>query len=110
MTELRAERSAYRRRVQIWMVDDQGRQGVAVARPVEFAFVEPHLTAEPCLTIEDEEAQQWIDELWRAGYRPSEGTGSAGSLAATERHLEDMRRIAFAAMPGVARPDGRGEG
>ena len=36
-----------------------------------------------------------MDELWRCGLRPSEGTGSAGSLAATERHLKDMQAIAF---------------
>ena len=39
-----------------------------------------------------------IDELWSAGLRPSEGTGSAGSLAATERHLADMRAFAFHAL------------
>jgi hypothetical protein len=38
-------------------------------------------------------AQQLMDDLWRCGVRPTEGSGSAGSLAATERHLEDMRRI-----------------
>jgi len=27
--------------------------------------------------------------------KSAEGTGSAGSLAATERHLSDMQRIAF---------------
>jgi hypothetical protein len=29
------------------------------------------------------------------GLRPSEGTGSAGALAATERHLKDMQRLVF---------------
>ncbi len=38
-------------------------------------------------------AQQLMDELWNVGLRPSEGTGSAGSLAATQRHLGDMRSI-----------------
>lgn len=36
-----------------------------------------------------------MDALWHCGLRPSEGTGSAGSLAATEKHLKDMRAIAF---------------
>ena len=40
-------------------------------------------------------AQLLMDELWSCGLRPSEGTGSAGSLAATERHLKDMRTIAL---------------
>jgi hypothetical protein len=36
-----------------------------------------------------------MDQLWQCGLRPSEGTGSAGSLAATQRHLEDMRALVF---------------
>lgn len=47
------------------------------------------------LTISADNAQNLMDELWRAGLRPTEGTGSAGSLAATERHLADMKAIAF---------------
>lgn len=49
----------------------------------------------PVLTISKREAQVLIDDLWNAGLRPTEGSGSAGSLAATQRHLEDMRTIAF---------------
>lgn len=50
---------------------------------------------EPLMNISGESAQQLMDELWRAGLRPTEGTGSAGSLAATERHLADMRALVF---------------
>lgn len=49
----------------------------------------------PFLTLQPEVAQALMDELWQCGLRPTEGTGSAGSLAATERHLADMRRIAM---------------
>lgn len=49
----------------------------------------------PAANLPIASAQQLMDELWRCGLRPSEGTGSAGSLAATERHLKDMREIAF---------------
>lgn len=42
-----------------------------------------------------EDAQRLMDELWGVGLRPSEGSGSAGSLAATERHLADMRALVF---------------
>lgn len=47
------------------------------------------------LVLDTTDAQQLMDELWHCGLRPSEGTGSAGSLAATERHLADMRTVAF---------------
>jgi hypothetical protein len=43
-------------------------------------------------------AQQLMDELWHVGLRPSEGTGSAGSLAATQRHLHDMRALVAKAL------------
>ncbi len=33
-------------------------------------------------------AQELMDDLWRCGVRPAEGTGSAGALVATQRHLE----------------------
>ena len=41
------------------------------------------------------EAQELMDALWDAGLRPTEGSGSAGALAATQAHLKDMQRIVF---------------
>lgn len=41
------------------------------------------------------EGQRLIDQLWDCGIRPSEGSGSAGQLAATQKHLEDMRTLVF---------------
>jgi hypothetical protein len=52
---------------------------------------------DPTVRLGQEGAQELMDELWRVGVRPSEGTGSAGSLAATERHLQDMRKL----VPGL---------
>ena len=47
------------------------------------------------LRLDDCQAQELMDRLWAAGLRPTEGKGSAGAFAATERHLEDMRRLVF---------------
>ena len=49
----------------------------------------------PGIMLDDQAAQQLMDDLWRGGLRPTEGRGSAGSLVATERHLEDMRSLVF---------------
>ena len=43
-------------------------------------------------------AQELMDDLWNCGIRPSEGTGSAGSLAATQAHLKDMRKLVETAL------------
>lgn len=70
-----------------------------VGQPIKFeAMTENDMMIrihEPCIRLEIDEAQYLIDQLWDCGLRPSEGTGSAGSMAATQRHLEDMRRLVF---------------
>jgi hypothetical protein len=60
---------------------------------------ESHAVVPPTISLRPEEAQQFMDELWRIGIRPTEGAGSAGQMAATERHLEDMRRLVFEKKP-----------
>ena len=46
-------------------------------------------------SLDTMEAQALMDRLWKAGLRPTEGSGSAGALAATERHLRDLQKLAF---------------
>ena len=67
----------------------------AVARPAILETVEEGTVEQPMLEVPLEAAQGLMDELWRVGLRPTEGSGSAGSLAATERHLADMRALVF---------------
>lgn len=47
----------------------------------------------PTLDIAEPAAQKLMDDLWDCGLRPSEGSGSAGQLAAVQYHLEDMRKL-----------------
>lgn len=54
------------------------------------------LVTEPSFEMSKDVAQVLMDDLWHAGLRPTEGTGSAGALRAVERHLEDMRTLVFA--------------
>jgi hypothetical protein len=49
----------------------------------------------PTFSMRAEESQRLMDELWSIGLRPLEAAGTAGSLAATTKHLEDMRALAF---------------
>ncbi len=63
-----------------------------VMKPAQEWLVQP---LNPLIRITTDEAQQMMDSLWDCGLRPSEGSGSAGSLAATQRHLDDMRTLVF---------------
>lgn len=75
----------------------------SVAEPVQMRVVaNGELVMTPTFSLRPDEAQQLMDELWRCGLRPTEGSGSAGSLAATERHLNDMQAIAM----GLLRKEG----
>ncbi len=74
----------------------------AYAEPVTLTASNPddaYRVRKSTCALTDEAAQQLMDELWRCGLRPTEGSGSAGSLAATERHLEDMRALVFKVTP-----------
>lgn len=56
-------------------------------------------TTTPVARLTMDGAQTLMDDLWSAGLRPTEGTGSAGSLKATQNHLEDMRSLVFKSKP-----------
>lgn len=50
---------------------------------------------EPAVHLSLEAGQHLMDQLWQCGLRPTEGSGSAGAMAATQKHLEDMRKMVF---------------
>ena len=70
--------------------------GFYLAQPLMYEKIDqPGLIAEPFARLEIQAAQQLMDELWQCGLRPSEGTGSAGSLKATQDHLSDMQKTVY---------------
>jgi hypothetical protein len=102
MIEIQCQRQAWRNGVEL-MILDRSFGHLAIAEPLTLRTIsDGEFFGQPTLTLENAQAQQLIDELWRCGLRPSEGTGSAGSLAATERHLKDMQSIAL----GLLKKDG----
>lgn len=98
--EVMARREDWSNGISIYMRQCTVGLGMAVAAPVTFVKHEPGGQVAPMLRIGIQQAQQLMDELWQCGLRPTEGTGSAGSLAATERHLADMRVIALGLLKG----------
>lgn len=65
------------------------------AKPVEMESHSKDMEIHPSFSLNPKSVQELMDELWRCGYRPSEGAGSAGQLSATQAHLEDMRKLVF---------------
>ncbi len=78
----------------------------AVAQTMQFKVQENDSTydPEPCFSMSRDDAQRFIDELWNVGIRPSEGSGSAGAMAAKEAHLQDMRKLVFTEKEQGPRP------
>lgn len=71
------------------------KRGTNAAQPMVIAPVAEFTAPMPAATLEPETCQELMDELWNVGFRPTEGSGSAGQLAAVQRHLEDMRTLVF---------------
>lgn len=65
--------------------------------------VSPNSYYTPTARLETTQAQALMDSLWECGIRPTEGAGSAGAMAATQKHLEDMRRLVFDELPSLRR-------
>ena len=95
---IRAEREQFSDSISIRIASPHNDGSRYVAQPVSFASVDIGSFVAPCMSLSTTDAQKLMDELWQVGLRPSEGTGSAGSLAATQKHLADMRTIAFNAL------------
>jgi hypothetical protein len=94
--EVRAQSSPWMQSVDLLI-----RSGNQVAEHLVMRNVEPGASRGPSLSIAPDAAQTLMDDLWHCGFRPTDGTGSVGQLAATERHLEDMRRLVFGKRGGA---------
>lgn len=85
----------YEQEIQIHFrqIKDDGKQ--YVIKIVETKEKEHGLPGNPFTELDPKDAQVLMDDLWSCGLRPTEDKGSAGTLSATEKHLDDMRKIAF---------------
>lgn len=92
---LLANRAIWSDRVGFALFERRGEKTAYSKSVVMFVPEVDGTSIEPTFYLESDEVQELMDNLWHLGFRPSEGTGSAGALAATQKHLEDMRKIAF---------------
>lgn len=62
---------------------------------VQWETIADNAEMKPTLAIRMDQAQVLMDDLWNAGVRPTDGAGSAGAMRAAERHIQDLRAVAF---------------
>lgn len=96
--EARAHAAPWNRCVEIAIIQREPGGRVSCAGPLTMHTLSPGAMLERSFSLEYEAAQKLMDDLWDTGLRPSEGHGSAGSLAATQKHLADMKQIAYHAL------------
>lgn len=53
---------------------------------------------DPTFRLTADEAQQLINGLWMAGFRPKDGAGALAHVETLKAHLDDLRTIAFHAL------------
>jgi len=82
-------------RIELRVID---REKHRIAVPLTLEPYEPTDPLPLTVAINKTGAQVLIDSLWSCGLRPTEGQGSVGQLGSTERHLADLKQIAFHAL------------
>lgn len=92
-------------RVAAFGMDEHGRR-VCASQP-KWGAVSDRAEAPTLALLRMEYAQSLMDDLWAAGLRPTEGSGSAGAMRATERHIEDLRFVSFRLLDVVAAKEGK---
>lgn len=83
--------------IELRILDHDAARGAHV-KPVTFERHEPSEPIPAAVLLQPAGAQKLMDSLWDCGLRPTEGHGSVGQLGATERHLGDMKAIAYHAL------------
>lgn len=91
---IRLQSTPFNEAISVAIVHD-GRMNRAVVKELKFTNIDDGELTQPAMHLSKTAAQILMDDLWNCGIRPTEGTGSAGAMAATQRHLEDMRTLVF---------------
>jgi len=109
--KVHAEKKLWDRGIEIYLYERLPDGKVSSLSNLEFTTIDPMKESGDgkSITLSYETAQKLMDELWNCGLRPSEGSGSAGSLAATQNHLKNIQEISNRLLILVERRDIRRE-
>jgi hypothetical protein len=98
-TEIYTEQANFGRYVHVHMRAG-GPDRFFIAKPVQFEDAEnergEEIMGPPMLRLGTHQAQMLMDSLWQVGLRPTQGQQSEGQMAATSKHLNDMRSLVSA--------------
>lgn len=102
MLRIVAQRNVARQAVDVHVLSIDERTGYVghldegpYSDTLAFNYIEQgSITPAAAFALTEAEAQSLIDDLYRAGLRPTDARGTAGQLDAMKAHLEDMRRLA----------------
>jgi hypothetical protein len=78
-------------RVRVAQENDRGE--FSVMQEATFAPLPRGHFAPESFSLDDQGAQEIMNELWRLGVRPTDATGSTGHLRAVENHNKDLKEI-----------------
>lgn len=93
--EFMARRENWSEGISLYLRQRTVGEGALAAQLLTMLPIASGMSIDPFLRIDIQTAQQLMDELWQCGLRPTEGTGSAGAMAAVQAHLSDMQRLVF---------------
>ncbi len=93
-TQIRAFKNYAYNATELFVRDAEGAFGTFT-----FEKLPPGSAGPRAALLKDGDAQRLMDDLWDSGFRPTEGSGSAGAMGAVQEHLKDLRRIVFKDFP-----------
>jgi hypothetical protein len=98
--EIQPQYNAWSQSVEFYILvlDHSGKPVGRVADLIVKDFETFASPSDPSFSLQPQKAQELADRLWQAGFQPAAANGSAGQLAAVNKHLEDMRTIAFSTL------------
>ena len=91
-TQIRAQSDPWTGSVEILILERLG-DVTSVAKNITLEAVEEGGEIEPTMRIAPSQVQVLFNDLWNMGYRPADGTGNSGHVAALETHIQDFRNI-----------------
>ena len=100
---IRVQRESWGPGLQVYVQGEQCAKNIYLGAGFEVQkWASDNHTTEPYLPgMDDNRAQELMDELWRCGVRPSDGRRTDEAMGALGNHLEDMRKIAFRLFDGI---------